>query len=134
MVDFSYKLPSAIPQNTVYTAPPPQQYETAPPRISTREHRTDPPLNQQRNHYIAAPNLPQRPSNKTWIVPWHESQGTIQGPTVKATYIPSSLGLPSPKREGNPSEGKTKHGNPGQTATPTGKTHQDNMAIRSQGR
>ena len=42
MVDFSYKLPSAIPEDAVSAAPPSQQFKTAPPGTLTREHRTDP--------------------------------------------------------------------------------------------
>ena len=40
MVDFSYRLPSAI--DAVYAAPPSQQFKTAPPGTLTQEHRTDP--------------------------------------------------------------------------------------------
>ena len=42
MVDFSYKLPSAIPQDAVSAAPPRQQFKAAPPGNLTREHQTDP--------------------------------------------------------------------------------------------
>ena len=40
MVDFSYRLPSAI--DAVYAAPPSQQFKTTPPGTLTQEHRTDP--------------------------------------------------------------------------------------------
>ena len=42
MVDYSYKLPSSIPQDAVYAAPPPQQCKAAPPGDLTREHRSGP--------------------------------------------------------------------------------------------
>ena len=42
MVDFSYKLASAFPEDAVSAAPPPQQFKTAPPGHRTREHRTGP--------------------------------------------------------------------------------------------
>ena len=42
MVDFSYKLPSAIPEDAVSAAPPLQQCKAAPPGTLTREHQTDP--------------------------------------------------------------------------------------------
>ena len=45
MVDFSYKLPSSIPEDAVYAAPPPQQFKAAPPGSLTREHRADPRSN-----------------------------------------------------------------------------------------
>ena len=42
MVDFGYTLPSAISENAVCAAPPPQQFKAAPPGNLTREHRTGP--------------------------------------------------------------------------------------------
>ena len=42
MVDFSHTLLSAISENAVCAAPPPQQFKTAPPGNLTREHRTGP--------------------------------------------------------------------------------------------
>ena len=42
MVDFSYKLASAFPEDAVSAAPPPQQYKTAPPGNLTREYRSGP--------------------------------------------------------------------------------------------
>ena len=42
MVDFSYRLTSAIPEDAAIAAPPPQQYKVAPPGIRTREHRSGP--------------------------------------------------------------------------------------------
>ena len=42
MVDFSYKLASAFPEDAVSAAPPSQQFKTAPPGNLTREHRTGP--------------------------------------------------------------------------------------------
>ena len=42
MVDFSYKLASAFPEDAVLAAPPSQQFKTAPPVDLTREHRTGP--------------------------------------------------------------------------------------------
>ena len=42
MVDFSYKLSSAIPEDAVRATPPPQLLKAAPPWNLTRERRSDP--------------------------------------------------------------------------------------------
>ena len=62
MVDFSYKLASAFPEDAVSAAPPPQQFRTAPPGNLTREHRTGPRSSHPAGfHPHDSPNRTRRP-------------------------------------------------------------------------
>ena len=59
MVDFSGKLLSAISEDAVCAAPPPQQCKAAPPGNPTREHRSGPRSGRSPNRIGTAHTLPQ---------------------------------------------------------------------------
>ena len=83
MVDFSYRLPSAI--DAVYAAPPSQQFKTTPPGTLTQEHRTGSPFKPSRVSYH-----PRQPE-PDWV-------GVSASPAGAALQAPVSavpLSLPS---------------------------------------